>query len=149
MEYENHAHIARRILFFEASEEEKRDVRRITLESGEGKKLLGILVGKSVIIPLSVDQSSDGYLNDMAKENLEVVGTDTLAPIYGACKMLKMLYAHKVEGIYADGDFFKRNVALHLHPNGSIITKDDFLERVSSILNKRGWRLATGDRLAV
>lgn len=149
MTYENHAHIARRALFFDETENTPLGVRKITVESNEGKKLTGVFVGKSIIFPISVDLSSDNILSEMAKENLEVIGTDTLAPMYGAFRILGLANMNNVEGVHADTDFFGTIIGVHLHPNGSPTTEEEFLAKVIKILNDRELKVNVGDKIAM
>jgi hypothetical protein len=142
--YENHAQVAREVLSSEERKEKKRRIKRVEITNQEGKGLLGISVGKSVILPLSIDRSSETFLNAMAEKNLETIGNDTLAPFYGACRFLRLPYSVKTDGIYADGDFFGTTVGLHLHPNGSIITEREFVKTLKDILSERGFRLSVG-----
>lgn len=111
---------------------------RVNIKYSESKELTGILVGKSIAIPVSTPKNSDLTLMEIAANNLrslESISSDP--PVILACRALSLPFGTETKGIFADGRGFNQVGALHLHPGNHSVSQQEFVSNLVTILEER------------
>lgn len=130
--------------FFPRNSEKKENLirKRIEITRRDKRKLAGVLVEKSVFIPLQAARDSE-ELDRVFRENLAVLGNIQATGIADAVsKFLEMPLHIGVDGIYTDGDSIGNTAGLHLHPDGRVSTQKEFLNLLKKVLAPRGLKVS-------
>lgn len=147
--YERYANTARRFLFPREGDTNRPTAgNQVTIVNNEGEILEGVLVEKSIVIPLSLDRSSESYLNSMAEKNLSTVQKISSSdPAHRACTFLGFNVLQNINGISAGPDFFGTHVGVHLYPANGVETQKEFLDSLREVLQEKGFAISLGESL--
>lgn len=117
--------------------------KQIVIENKGGKKLLGVLVEKSIAISLSATAETEHYLKTMVQTNLmelEIKPGEKL--MEKACRTLNLPFAGKTNGIYSDPQAFGQIMAIHLHPEEHLNSQQEFIDLVNGAFEIVGLKLS-------
>ncbi|MGA3292023.1 MAG: hypothetical protein ABSC49_02635 [Candidatus Microgenomates bacterium] len=98
----------------------------VKIENEEGKSLLGILVDKSIAIPLSVNSESEDSLKTLVQTNLlelELNHGENVSQ--KACHLIGLPFNGLTDGFFSDGSAIGNEtiVAVHIYPEGHFATQ--------------------------
>jgi hypothetical protein len=111
--------------------------RILKMENSEGDQLLGILMDKSVVIPLTANSETDDNLKTLVQTNmLDLRKEPNESHAQAACRLLGLPFNGKINGFFSDGNVIGRSSIdiLHIYPEGFVASQEEFLEKLTKIL---------------
>lgn len=113
----------------------------VSMENEQGKVLLGILLDKSLAIPLSFNSQTGDEVKTLVQTNLlELSSIQAESIPQAACRLLNLPFNGKTHGFYSDGSSMGNETinTIHIYPEGTLDSQDDFLTRLNAIFELRG-----------
>ena len=100
----------------------------VEISNESGVKFHGILVGKSIVIPISAGHDTEDSLKNIVNLNLLELNTRSRKNKGDqTCALLGLPYNGNTLGIYSDGVNFGQIDTVHLYPKGYIATQEEFM----------------------
>lgn len=122
--------------------------KTVKIENSKGQTLLGVLVDKSIAIPLSASDETDYDLKVMVSTNLTVLG---LSPrqkaVEAACNLMGLPFNGNTDGFYSDGNVIGFINTVHIHPENLFASQEDFLSQLTTVFEARGLKITVDESL--
>jgi hypothetical protein len=113
----------------------------VKMENEQGKSLLGILLDKSIAIPLSFNSETDDKVKTLVQTNLlELSSLVAESTPQAACRLLNLPFNGKTHGFFSDGGSMGNETinTIHIYPDSKLDSQDDFLTRLNAVFELRG-----------
>lgn len=113
----------------------------VSMKNQEGQTLLGILLDKSLAIPLSFNSETVNEVKTLAQTNLlELSSIEAESVPQAACKLLNLPFNGNTEGFFSDGSAIGNETinTIHIYPNQHLESQEDFLTRINAMFESKG-----------
>ena len=113
----------------------------VSMENEQGKSLLGILLDKSITIPLSFNSETVDDVKTLAQTNLLELSSISAESIpQAACRLLNLPFNGKTHGFFSDGSAMGNETInmIHIYPEDNMKSQDDFLTRLNAVFELKG-----------
>jgi hypothetical protein len=110
------------------------------IENSDGCVLLGILMDRSVVIPLTANSETNDNIKNLVMTNmLDLEKECNESHAEAACRLLGLPFNGKTEGFFSDGNVIVKSTVgiLHLYPEGFVKSQEDFLNKLTRMLENK------------
>lgn len=121
---------------------------KIVKIDSQGRVLTGILVGKSIAIPLSAIKDTDESVRSIVEANLAELNLPLFqsAP-ETACRLLGTPLNSHTGGFYSDSSAFGSINSVHIHAEKEFNSQEEFLENFTEIFESKGLKITVSESL--
>ncbi|QQG41248.1 MAG: hypothetical protein HYV90_03685 [Candidatus Woesebacteria bacterium] len=120
--------------------------KTVKIENSKGLSLLGVLVDKSIAIPLSAPNETDDALKAMVKTNLMSNDFDPDSCIAkAACNLMELPFNGNTGGFYSDGSFISFINVVHIHPENLFASQEEFFAQLKTVFEDKGLKITLNE----